>query len=567
MLKRFRPRRLTNILVLASSLQLVFLAVVVGSLIYLSARRSTLQLATQLSHSISQQVFAKLDELSRAPVVLNQLNTSAMRSGRLSPGDIKAMEQLFWQQMRYFPVGYINYGDESGLYVGVERLDDGRILFNEMGPHLPRRTQTVFSVDGAGRSLREISRYTDIGEAKSEAWYVETARAKRPIWSSIYQWDDKPNVLSISHNIPLYAPSGRLQGVIGVDLILSQLSDYLRRLWAGQPGLVLVLEPNGQLVASSLREGAVLPLASGGFSRIQGDRYANPLVRQVVQAILQAPPKTLAPTTQQLAQAPLAELTVQGQIQYLQTFRWADADGLNWIVAVVIPQSRFINVLTENSALALLLCVLAIAASLALLVIVTRSILRPLLVLQQTTDQLALDLRQHPSESVSFAPQLPSASAAEFQSLSTSIGALVSRLNTLLAQTRTATAQLLREVESRSEELKTLLRPTSEVAETRFNLRQLVLDVQQLWSSRVASGQPPLRLVMGDGMPEELVGQQSTLQALLLQQLDAQLSLVRNAEALVLRLALREERQLAFWLDWGEGQSVLLLQMPYAPAL
>ena len=38
---------------------------------------------------------------------------------------------------------------------------------------------------------------------------------------------DKPEILSISSSYPVYDEEQNLQGVIGVDLILSQINDFL----------------------------------------------------------------------------------------------------------------------------------------------------------------------------------------------------------------------------------------------------------------------------------------------------------------------------------------------------
>ena len=74
-----------------------------------------------------------------------------------------------------------------------------------------------------------------------EAWYADTVRAGRPTWSAIYSWEDKPEIFSISFNTPIYS-AGQLQGVIGVDMVLSQLSTWLAEIWRHQGGLALIVE-------------------------------------------------------------------------------------------------------------------------------------------------------------------------------------------------------------------------------------------------------------------------------------------------------------------------------------
>ena len=88
-------------------------------------------------------------------------------------------------------------------------------------------------------------------DTHEETWYVETVKAGQATWSSIYQWEDKPEVLAIAFNQPLYGPGRQLLGVIGVDFVLSQLNTWLAEVWKDRSGFALIVERNGMVVASS----------------------------------------------------------------------------------------------------------------------------------------------------------------------------------------------------------------------------------------------------------------------------------------------------------------------------
>jgi len=74
-----------------------------------------------------------------------------------------------------------------------------------------------------GEKQRFIRVISGMSKYHEEPWYVETVAAGRPIWSSVYQWEDDESVFAISFNQPVFSASGKLLGVIGVDFILSQL--------------------------------------------------------------------------------------------------------------------------------------------------------------------------------------------------------------------------------------------------------------------------------------------------------------------------------------------------------
>jgi hypothetical protein len=50
---------------------------------------------------------------------------------------------------------------------------------------------------------------------------------------------------------PIISREDELQGVLGVDVTLSNISDFLRQLKAGKNGKTFVMERSGLLVASS----------------------------------------------------------------------------------------------------------------------------------------------------------------------------------------------------------------------------------------------------------------------------------------------------------------------------
>ncbi len=76
----------------------------------------------------------------------------------------------------------------------------------------------------------------------------------KPLWTEIYQWEDKPEIFSISSSYPLYDETQKPLGVIGIDLILSQISNFLGKLKVGNEGKIFILERSGLIVASSASE-------------------------------------------------------------------------------------------------------------------------------------------------------------------------------------------------------------------------------------------------------------------------------------------------------------------------
>ena len=367
--------------------------------------------------------------------------------------------------MGLFPVGYINYGNEDGEYLGIERLDHGGLRLNLMERSLGPRRQLVFDLGPAGPGPRPVQVYEDIGTAREEAWYRETVLRNRPTWSSIYQWDDKPSVLSISHNQPVRDRSGRLRGVIGVDLILSQLNARLHAIWGQRPGVLLIVERDGRLVASS--DGRTLLPGPVGVppQRLRLDQSPDPRVKRAGALLLrQAAGGRLPARAQRFSQ----------EGTYLEVIPWSDRYGLDWLVLVLLPRAALADSLQPHPWLPLLLYGLALSLAILISARLTRWILRPLRGVSEAATQLADTVRRSPGETLSFQAALPPGSALEIQSLGRAITTLVNTLNGLVTAQRRSGQRLLREVQLKEQALE-LSHQSQQRAEASSEARQSYL--------------------------------------------------------------------------------------------
>ncbi len=330
-------------------------------------------LAKQLRTQVTTEIAHHLEDQLTLPQKINQLNLTAIQLGLLNPQDFNRMGDLFWQQMHLFDVGYINYANQQGEFIGVERLETGELLINEVSrrrtngdlyvyqtrqhstdtslttPQVPAPNQAIPS---ARTRLQTIKTGYD---PRLEAWYADVAREKKPLWSDIYQWEDKPEVMSISSSYPIYDHHHQLIGVIGVDLILSAISQFLNSLTINSSGRSFILERNGLLVASSGRE---LPfvISHGKAGRMLAHRSRDPLIQATSEYLQQR-----FGNLHQVQVGQSLQFTAMGERQYVQITPWCDSMGLDWLIVVVVPESNFMEQIYVNVRTTILLCALALA--------------------------------------------------------------------------------------------------------------------------------------------------------------------------------------------------------------
>ena len=208
------------------------LALVAGSLSIFSfslGRQGAIEQRETLKASIPVvQVSEQLSKKLSYPTIINELNKAAVAADPKLLKDFDRLSRRFWRQLKSFPVDYINFGGTDGVFLGLEKTDTGEIFHNEDSDRFGRGNMRVYSMSSSGNRLAQEDSISGMSESHEEAWYVDTVNAGKPTWSSIYAWEDQPETFSISYNAPIFDNNNKLLGVVGVDMIINQLSTWLQ---------------------------------------------------------------------------------------------------------------------------------------------------------------------------------------------------------------------------------------------------------------------------------------------------------------------------------------------------
>jgi PAS domain S-box-containing protein len=320
------------ILVVPYVVQLAAAVGIVGWLSFAQGQHAVEQVADQLRMSLARQISDRLEDILAEPTQINQLNLAITDIGPLTFEDSARLGRLFHRQLQIFPqIGYINYASEQRDFIGAERRNDGKIVLLQSSAEDITRFLN-YQLDASGRKLG-LYQTDDSESIREEGWYAQAAKAGKPIWTSIYQWQHRPEVLSISASIPIYDASRKLKGVLGVDLILSQIGDFLSTLEMTPHAKALVLERNGMLIANSAQEAPYLK-TEGQITRKLATASVDPLMSAAAKFLQQRFRSLDEIQSHQ-------QLTFQfdRKTQYIHLFPWKDGAGLDWLVMIVIPES------------------------------------------------------------------------------------------------------------------------------------------------------------------------------------------------------------------------------------
>ncbi len=364
---------------------LVQICAAVGLTGYLSIRngqQAVNDLAINLEQSNSKRVQQHLDSYLSLPPRMNQVNVNAVEFGDLNLQDLGKVGRTLCSQMQNFDVGYISFANPQGSFIGVERLDTGGLLINEQSPGTGGKLDVYSTTPKCDRAAKTETKpnYKPL----EENWYSEAVKQSKPIWSSIYNWDDKPEVMSVSASYPLYGGDRQLRGVLSIDVILTQLSTFLKNLKVSPSARTFLIERDGLLIASSANE-QPYRLVNAKAERLKAVDSKDAVIRGATQKIAEKFRQFGAIRAEHSLEA-----TIDGQRHFLHVQPWQDNLGLDWLIVVAVPESDFLGQVQANTRQTVVLCFLALLGTIALGIVTSRWIIRPIQQLSQASKDLAV---------------------------------------------------------------------------------------------------------------------------------------------------------------------------------
>ena len=353
---------------------------------------------------------------------LNDLNASAIDAQPDLLKNFDALGRRFWHQLKAFPVDYINYGAPDGSFLGLERGSDDDVLLYEDSTRLGRGQLTVFSLSAGGERLEPTEIIPGMSATHEEAWYVDTVTAGRSSWSSIYAWEDQPDIHSVSYNTPLFDGDGQLLGVIGVDMVINQLSTWLHQVWGSRDGLAVLIEADGRLIASS---DPSIPLTTTGENNERSSlgELKHPLA-EMLHRIQQAPGGAAQPQL----------LRHENGTFLLQSTPWGSDLGLDWVLLTASSANAEVTQARITLAIEIGAAVLALGFTLLLNRSLINRILQPLNALQrasQTTEKQINQLEDAQPQALEYRCELDQNSGQELLDLNVAVQSMVKAFNQL----------------------------------------------------------------------------------------------------------------------------------------
>jgi diguanylate cyclase (GGDEF)-like protein len=373
-----KPSSLQRIFILPFVFLLCCLVLIVGWLLHRAGEQATEMLShnalidvmNRINQTTERQLFSAHATLNIVAPVPIEAPDGSTQPNIPFPTARAGLEERLWIAISMFPSdnNYVYFGGADGSFLGIKQLSPNAFQLTvrdaDQGPN------RIYDVAGprAPPRFNVMQKY----EPRARAWYANAVERKRETWSPVFS-DYRLKVLALALSKPVYRDDGALLGVATSSIFLNHLSDFLRSLTIGETGVAFIMEPDGELIATSSKE-SIFWYAGEKMMRLKTTDSSSVLMRSVSGDILNF-------FRQHDASARYSTTTairgVRGNIAVYANMQH-DSAGLNWIVAAAVPSDDYYGSFAGSVYQTLLLGVAAVAITFFLGFAILRRVLRDL---------------------------------------------------------------------------------------------------------------------------------------------------------------------------------------------
>ncbi|ENO87991.1 sensor domain-containing diguanylate cyclase [Thauera linaloolentis] len=356
-----KPFSLRLVLIVPYVVLVIALAIALGILSY-SAGSSAV--GTVSRHLLLETVGRISQAVDRHIVGSGAVLETAFPSDVPAPPSIEAdfheIRNRFWvaTTLHTDPNNYVYYGNEAGQGLGLMRhtAQDVELRMKLRADE----HRAVYHFSGIDGPLQFQRRETALFDPRTRPWYTNGKHTEGHTWTSVYI-DFGTRQLIATRARQVHNADASFEGVVATDVSLKALNDFVGRLEVSPNGVAFIIEPDGNLIASSASSNVVtLPDGSGG--RLNAGASDHALLKD---AYVTVQGRIAARDDQNLPRV-FEFKTADGSLIHAAFDRIRDEAGLDWVMVVAMPASDFLGGVRENVTRTIVLATLAVLLAIAI---------------------------------------------------------------------------------------------------------------------------------------------------------------------------------------------------------
>lgn len=298
----------------------------------------------------------------------------------VSSEDRISLERYFMEQLAlHSQIAGIYYGNPRGEFIYVMK-NDSKVKggFKTKFITLDRGQREVEIVwrDSSQKKLYSELDPSDTYDPRKRPWYLKAIENKKLIWTDPYIFftSKKPGITTAS---PVYLGTGKIKGIVGVDIEIDDISIFLSKLKVGKNGLAFIVNKNGDVIAFPDQTKIRQPVnhGSGQFRLTKIAELDDPLSRKAYESNIRGVENFT------LKERIFSTFTHEGKNYHVMFAPFTDRQW-PWIIGIYLPEEDYLGPIKNNRLFNIFLGLgIALISSLIGLVI-ARSISKPMVALQ-----------------------------------------------------------------------------------------------------------------------------------------------------------------------------------------
>ncbi len=308
---------------------------------YLTSERVLLDHAHGLLSDVGTNTAAHANSFLDPARGAAELTARLAENKVVSSDDKQLLEQLLFQQLQTAPqFAGVFYGDEQGDFVYVNRSTDfgpfrSKIISNSGG----ERTVDLVWRDREFVVTEAREDPEDFYDPRARPWYKTAKEQRQSIWTDPYIFfsSQRPGITIAS---PVISTDGSVRGVIGVDIEIDEISDFLAQLKVGENGSALIVNRNGDVIAHPQPDLLKAQNDDGSLRFVSIDEIGDPIAKSAFgQAFADG---EISVETEKFADF------VNDNEAYVSLIMPDISAELPWTIAVYAPERDFIGAIKAN---------------------------------------------------------------------------------------------------------------------------------------------------------------------------------------------------------------------------
>ena len=352
------------------SIQITVAVGLTGWISFQSSERAVQKLTRQLCENLNFRVEKQITSYLEESVRVNQAMTITLTNGSVNPNDISQVQKDIFNKLRELNTqNILFYGNENGTMVGIERNGDSNFLLRiREDSGNPNRPTYELSNNGIrGKLVKTEINY----DHRTRPWYVAAKQSGKAIWSSIFV-STTDGELTTTKATPIYNSSGGLQGVVGINVSLKQIKQFMLQTRPSDKWQVFLVEGDGSLVAST-SETPVFEQNGSTIKRFEVLQSKDIRLQNAGLAV-----QKQFGGFQNLQDSQVVEFDFNGEKYIVSTHKLNRDLQLDWSVGIIVPKSIFMQEVDENNRTTLIIIVIMLGATILIGLAISSWLLRPI---------------------------------------------------------------------------------------------------------------------------------------------------------------------------------------------